>query len=187
MPCTKIVTRVHGRLQSRIADGACVEPLLTDGIAMILRGVRFRAWAPLIVALFAAGGASVVAAQTPVLDLSGRWTSQQLDYVLDVTRCGAEWCGIKLNADRSCGALVLRLAQPTPPSRQPWLVGTLSLDPATLKYKVSATVSSESGSSEMMLIGNPDGPPQLGSRTIQFHDKLVRGPDAVCRPEGKVS
>lgn len=126
--------------------------------------------------------------QTTVEDLSGRWASQRHGYTLDVTRCGAEWCGVKLKDDKSCGAVVLRLERRVVEANRPPFEGTLTLDPAARTYQVYATPSlaGAAGAPEIFLLGYIGRPNPL-SRTIPFQDTLVRGGDAVCRAENKVS
>lgn len=125
----------------------------------------------------------------PSEDLSGRWTSQRHGYVLDVTRCGAEWCGIKLNPDQSCGALALRLAPVSSTDGLRGLVGSLILEPTVRSYKISASASPAGAMrpNEIRLLGNPNAPPQPMTRTILFQDTLVRGPEATCTAESKPS
>ena len=162
---------------------------LAENIGTAFRRVRAKAFSTLIVALYVVGGLGDVNAQTPAWDLSGRWTSQRHGYVLDVTRCGAEWCGIKLNADQSCGALALHLALGLAAGEQRGLIGTLNLEPIVQTYKVSATVAPFGATrpTELRLLGNPNMPPQPMSRMIPFQDSLVRGPEATCRTDGKLS
>lgn len=122
-------------------------------------------------------------------DISGRWTSQKFGYVIDITRCGTEWCGIRLKADLACGALALRLSPVSTGGDQGRLNGTLTLDPAAQTYKVGATPEGPAGErpAKLFLAGNPDAPPHPLSRMILFQDSLVRGPEASCLAEGKVS
>lgn len=127
-------------------------------------------------------------AQTPNPDLSGRWTSARGSYVLDIARCGDEWCGVKLKADQSCGPLALRLSARPDAGNPHQLGGTLDLDPAVQRYQVTATSMPLDAAhpAELRLSGTPNtsGVP---TRVIPFIDQLVRGPDATCRHDGKVS
>lgn len=153
------------------------------------RRVRSTILGVMIVALCAADGAPDALAQTPSEDLSGRWSSQKLGLVLDVSRCGAEWCGVKLNLDQSCGALALRLAPASPTGKRGELVGTLNLGDGVQAYKVSVTTMPDGAArpTEIRVLGNPNTPPQPMTRMIMFQDRLVRGSDAVCRFDGKLS
>ena len=152
---------------------------------LIIRAVVLCA---LIVASYAAKVVHPLRAESVKPDLSGRWTSATGNYVLDITRCGDDWCGVKLKTDQSCGALALRLAarpDATDPHR---LGGTLNLDPAVQLYQVTATVTPRDAArpSELRLSGTPDTS-GLPTRVIPFSDRLVRGPDATCRRDSKVS
>ncbi|HRD78596.1 MAG TPA: hypothetical protein PK264_22105 [Hyphomicrobiaceae bacterium] len=105
----------------------------------------------------------------------------------DITRCGADWCGVKLGPDKSCGPVALRLA-PVPQTAGE-LSGSLSIDPAAQTYMVRATLlpASVGSAQTLRLIGNPNAPPQPFTRIIQFHDVLSRVSDAMCQAEAKVT
>ena len=171
------------------AIGIAAETPAPGRIVTAFRTIRASTLSALIVALCAIGGARDLSAQMPSKDLSGRWTSQRHGYVLDVTRCGAEWCGIKLKPDQSCGALALRLTSTPSTDGLRGLVGSLILEPTVRTYKISASTSPAGAMrpNEIHLLGNPNDPPQLLTRTILFQDTLVRGPEANCTAESKPS
>lgn len=123
------------------------------------------------------------------MDLAGRWTSQRHGYVLDITRCGGDWCGVKLNTDQTCGPLAMRLTNGASATERQGLVGTLALEPAVSTYKVRAHPKPADAvrPTEIHLLGNPDELPQPITRLIQFSDTLARGPEPMCKAEGKLS
>ena len=141
-----------------------------------------------IMALCAIVATGPLAAEATGPDLSGRWTSSRKDYALDITRCGDDWCGVKLKPDGACGALALRLAARPDPASPNRLAGTLNLDPAAQVYRVGATAMPlEAGRpTELRLSGAPETS-GLPTRVIPFYDVLVRGAEATCRHDGKVS
>lgn len=158
------------------------------GMRVGARVFRTVALYSLIVAIYATGVAHPLRAQTPVPDLSGRWTSARGNYVLDITGCGDDWCGVRLKADRSCGALALRLSARPDATNPHRLAGTLNLDASVQLSRITATAMPLDAArpAELRLSGAPDtsGVP---TRVIPFIDRLVRGPDAACRHDGKVS
>ena len=173
-----------------------VRPIVAAGGMSSVAGMRAGALVrralslcALIVALCATGGADPLSAQTTTKpDLSGRWTSAKGTYVLDITRCGEGWCGIRLKPDQTCGALALRLsarAEATSPHR---LEGTLNLEPAMQNYRVTATAKPLDAArpTELHVFGAPETS-GLPTRIIPFVDQLVRGPEAICRHDNKVS
>lgn len=122
-------------------------------------------------------------AQSFTYDLSGRWTSAALGYALDVGQCGEEWCGVRLKADQSCGAMVLRLQQKSQVGAFVMLTGHLDLGPEIKPYELTVIVDNTGGASpaELKLMGNPDAPPPMLSMHVEFDDKIARSGDAQCK------
>lgn len=159
------------------------------GIRTPFLSLRTAALGALIVAVCVGMGASGAHAQSASEDLSGRWTSPRHGYVVDVTRCGGDWCGVKVNADASCGPVVMRLAPDAKSAGRRDFVGTLHLDPAAQTYQVRATVmpADTARPIEINLLGNPNVPPLPMTRMILFQDRLVRGTEPKCSSDGKLS
>ena len=189
MDCTTTRAQDRGLFRHCATFAESAKTSSPDSIGTAFQCIRTLSLGAVIVALSVAGGALGVNAQTPSEDLSGRWTSQRHGYVLDVTRCGAEWCGIKLNSDQSCGALALRLAPASSMDEPRGFIGTLNLEANVQTYKVSATGTPIDATrpTEIHLLGNPNMPPQPMTRMIQFQDMLVRGLEATCSAERKLS
>jgi hypothetical protein len=181
--------QAHGQTRGG-KRGTSMDSNLAKGMRASLRNFPICSFSTLIVALCATAVPNSLFAQGTAEDLSGRWTSQRHSYVLDISRCGPEWCGIKLNADRSCGAVALRLAPVA--AAEPLagrFTGTLILDPAARTYKVRAAPGPDGASrpQEIHLSGNPDFVPTIFTRSIPFQDLLVRASEPTCRTERKVS
>jgi hypothetical protein len=125
------------------------------------------------------------AAGAPV-DLSGRWGSTRLGTVIDVSRCGADWCGARVEKDGQCGRLILRLS---PLSDQPLLPsaysGTLDLSPASQKYRVTAQpVPTGSRRPDVLVFSGTAqirGTPTV--RVMPLNLELARSGDALCKTE----
>src|SRR4029079_16737788 len=68
---------------------------------------------PLIGAMLAsfcvAGMALAETERVVPADLAGRWVAEKQKLVLDVSRCGAGWCGVEV-AEGACGRTALRVA-----------------------------------------------------------------------------
>lgn len=128
-------------------------------------------------------------AQTVTYDLGGRWTSDRLHYVIDIGKCGEEWCGVRLNDDEICGATVLRLRLPAETNGLAKLTGTLDLRPEVTPYKVSVTFETVGDVKPIRIemLGDPDEAPSFMTRTIKFYDQLARTGDATCKAEPKTS
>lgn len=124
-------------------------------------------------------------------DLGGRWTSGRLHYALDIARCGDGWCGVRLNADASCGAVVLRLQQMATAGAgsSVTLSGHLDLQPDFEPYAVSIVLDATGNAAPetLSLLGNPSVAPSLFTRTLAFSDLLVRSGPAICKAEPKTS
>lgn len=120
-------------------------------------------------------------------DLGGRWTSDRLHYVLDIGKCGEEWCGVRLNPDQSCGAIVLRLKHIAKAGTMVGLAGHLDLGPEVESYEVSVFFDNSGNVSpdKLQIQGNPKVAPSLLTRTIKFYDLLARTGDAICKADPK--
>lgn len=140
-----------------------------------------------IVAICAATCPPIASAQSIVPDLAGRWSSERLGYVLDIVRCGAKWCGVRINADKSCGAKVMELVEaPVANGRAEW-TGTLTLEPAAPTYQVRVAGGSEPRPAALSIVGSIGRLPNPMTRVIPFHDRLARDGDAACRADGTTS
>ena len=65
----------------------------------------------LLAALFMAMSVVPTLAQTPSPDFAGRWRADKPALVLDITPCGASWCGVEVTDKGTCGRETLRLVQ----------------------------------------------------------------------------
>ncbi len=128
-------------------------------------------------------------AQSITYDLTGRWTSAKHKFVLDIVKCGETWCGVKINADQSCGEVALRLRHVAKAGATVMLVGRLDLQPEIEPYEVSVTFDNANNANptEVQMLGDPNVTPSLLTRTIQFYDLLARSGDAQCKAVAKTS
>lgn len=132
---------------------------------------------------------SIASAETETYDLGGRWTSDRLHYVLDIAKCGEEWCGVRVGGDESCGAVALRLRWDGEEKAPIRFIGHLDLQPEIKPYEVSVTLD-PAGSAKptrIEMLGDTDEAPSFMTRTIPFYESLVRGGDAKCKTEPKTS
>ena len=63
----------------------------------------------LLAALFMAVTGMPTQAQSPSPDFAGRWRADKPGLVLDITPCGAGWCGVEVTGNATCGREMLRL------------------------------------------------------------------------------
>jgi hypothetical protein len=123
-------------------------------------------------------------------ELAGRWVAQKRNLVLDISRCGAGWCGVEVKDGRTCGAIALRveLVRGTGDAR-PELIGRLELAAGTEPYAVEVTFfePSDGGPLKLIISGNSGDKFEPWRRSFQFRELLARSGDAVCPPVPKVS
>lgn len=153
-----------------------------------MRTIPFTA---VMVAAFCVAGV-VLAQSVPAAppELAGRWVAQKRSLVLDISRCGAGWCGVEVKDGRTCGAIVLRveLARPSASAGQ-WLIGRLELAAEAEPYAVEVRFFEPSDDGQFKLIISGNGGDRFApmTRTFAFRELLARSGDAVCPPLPKVS
>ena len=142
-----------------------------------------------MVAAFCVAGMALAETSAPP-DLAGRWVAQKRSLVLDISRCGAGWCGVEVKDGRTCGAIVLRveLARPSASAGQR-LIGRLELAAEAEPYAVEVRFfePSNDGQFELIISGNSGDKLEPWRRTFDFRELLARSGDAVCPPVPKVS
>ena len=126
-------------------------------------------------------------------DFAGRWVSEGKKLTLDITRCGADWCGIVVE-NESCGLAALRASDPSPSADvlqsvgHPELLGQLRLAARTEPYGVAVTLSrSDAGTPVIFVAGHSGGTFAAYRRTYDYRDQMVRAGDAKCRFDPKQS
>ena len=161
----------------------------------MLLPARSAAWTiaktlPVMAVLMAVVSMPVAAeTQSITYDLTGRWTSANHKYVLDIVKCGEDWCGVKINADQSCGAIALRLSHVAKAGTIVMLNGRLDLQPEIEPYEVSISFDNANNANptQIQMLGDPNEAPSLMTRTIRFYDLLARSGEAQCKAESKTS
>jgi hypothetical protein len=122
-------------------------------------------------------------------ELAGRWVAQKRNLVLDISRCGAGWCGVEVKDGRSCGAIVLRVELVQSSAGRGDLRGRLELAAAAEPYAVEVSFfePSDGGPLKLIILGNSGDKLEPMRRTFAFRELMARSGDAVCPPVPKVS
>jgi hypothetical protein len=119
-------------------------------------------------------------------DLGGRWVAKERDLTLDISPCGAAWCGVQVTGGASCGATVLHLDL----EDRAWLgfIGRLELASPTQPYAVVATLyRAADGTPALRVHGNTGTEVNLARRTFPFSAVFVRAGDVACPPGERTS
>ena len=124
-------------------------------------------------------------------DFEGRWVSKDARLTLDISRCGSGWCGVAVT-NNSCGHTALRIeehaedaAYQTGVVRE--LVGRLQLVANTEPYGVRTTLTRDDSGALTLFVAGHTGTFSPIRRTYDYNQLLVRGGDASCRPDPKLS
>jgi hypothetical protein len=153
-----------------------------------MRAIPFTA--AMVAAFCVAGMALAETKPTAPPELTGRWVAQKRNLVLDISRCGAGWCGVEVRDGRTCGPIALRfeLVQPSANAERE-LIGRLELAAGTQPYAVEVTFfeTSDGGQFKLIISGNSGDRFEPWRRTFAFRELLARSGDAVCPPLPKVS
>ena len=153
-----------------------------------MRTIPFTA--AMVAAFCVAGMALAQSVPAAPPELAGRWVAQKRNLVLDISRCGAGWCGVEVKDGRTCGAIALRveLARSSADAGQE-LIGRLELAAGTEPYAVEVRVfeTSDDGQFKLIISGNSGDKFEPWRRTFAFRELLARSGDAVCPPLPKVS
>jgi hypothetical protein len=120
-------------------------------------------------------------------DIAGRWTADKGSLMLDISRCGDGWCGIKVEGG-ACGIIALRLEAGR---GSDWAVsyrGRLELVPQTAVYLVQAELLPRlaDGPLRLNIVGGA-GPAFIYTRVYPYHQLFVRSDKAGCLADQKTS
>jgi hypothetical protein len=145
--------------------------------------------APWLAAMIAAFCVEAMAETRPPVE--GRWVAEKRNLTLDVSRCGAGWCGVEVVDGKTCGAVALRF-EPVLTSNDPgveWLSGRLELASEPHRYAVQVSFFQRNDRDPIKLIisGNTGDKFEPWRRNYPFRELLARTGDAVCPPLAKVS
>jgi hypothetical protein len=153
-----------------------------------MRTIPFTA--TIVTAFCVAGMALAQSVPAAPPEFAGRWVAQKRNLVLDISRCGAGWCGVEVKDARTCGAIVLRveLVREAGDAR-PELIGRLELAAAAEPYAVEVSFFEprDGGPLKLIISGNSGDKFEPMRRTFAFRELMARSGDAVCPPVPKVS
>ncbi|MFA5900087.1 MAG: hypothetical protein WC829_13370 [Hyphomicrobium sp.] len=143
--------------------------------------------------------ASQLSAAISPANIAGRWQGDSWanegasKLTLDIVRCGEGWCGVKVEANNSCGGTALRLDAGTSEEEFVQFKGSLQLAAKTEPYVVQVSIfgpdSNEPAGSapKLQITGDTGGQFRAYRRSFPFEAQLVRVQDAVCRMPQTVS
>jgi hypothetical protein len=132
------------------------------------------------------------------VSLAGRWSGSHYGYghaassgncgaegcnlTYDIVGCKEGWCGIVVNADKTCGAIGVRLAADTKGAEPNAFDGKLELAKGTAAYTVKAWfhADKDSGTVQLSFLGDTGPELLLMRRSFPFEANLARTGDAVC-------
>ena len=106
-------------------------------------------------------------------EIEGRWETKTKDLVLDISRCGQQYCGQAVNSNNQCERTVLTVAVN---ATSQTFGGELAAPGRAKPYKVKLSVTN----AERMVIVGDDVEPSLVRRTFPFHALLARAGNASC-------
>ena len=106
--------------------------------------------------------------------------------MLDISPCGAGYCGQLVKSDDQCDRTVLTVALKItlPQARDLTFDGELTLPglPRVFKARVNVTRQNATSAAKMVIVGD-DVEPNFVRRTFPFSAQLARIGDASCRPK----
>lgn len=148
--------------------------------------------------------AHVNAAEAKPIVLAGRWSGQYYGYgrqgedrahcgsngcvlTYDIVACKDGWCGIAVNADKSCGSIGVRLAAGAKSEGGIEFNGKLELAKGSAPYSVKAWYRSEDSSASLHFLGDTGPELRLMRRSFPFEANLARSGEAICTLEKATS
>ncbi len=148
----------------------------------------------------AAAACQVLATPLHSADIAGRWQGDtyslgrscdggRCKIALDITRCGAGWCGVEVTEAKTCGGRALSLDGGTENEASVQFTGRLELAAGTEPYVVQVWLVSDADGAgpKLDIIGDTGGEFRLFRRSFPFNATLARTDEAVCTSEKPVS
>src|SRR3984893_6459166 len=131
-----------------------------------------------LVASCVLASSAVLAGELDRPGVEGRWANAKKDLVLDVRRCGEQYCGRLVTSGDQCDRTVLTIVPSTTSSQrtEPAFHGELAL-PGHRTYKAWVTITK---AGMLSIVGN-DAEPSIMRRTFPFDALLARAGDPRCR------
>jgi len=137
-----------------------------------------------------AGAAIADPSKISATDIEGRWVSEKYKLTLDVSRCGAGWCGVEVTdgaAGAACGRTALRFDAGKEAGQYVSFSGRLERAANLQSYAISASLQRRDGLLTLSMHGNSGDDFNPFRRTFDFSDVVARAGDGVCRPDPKLS
>jgi hypothetical protein len=143
-----------------------------------------------------------VAASQPILapqQIEGRWASVTPSHLegsrvagnhtvtLDISRCGAAWCGVAVAQDELCGGTSLRVEAGVAFADQAIFSGRFELAPNTQPYMIQAYLFHHDGVLRLHMFGDSGDTFRFERRTYPLDVFLMRTGEPKCRPDPKVT
>jgi uncharacterized protein (DUF2147 family) len=153
--------------------------------------VRSRLMAAAFLGGFCVAGAAFAdPAKISATDVAGRWVSEKYKLTLDVSPCGAGWCGVEVT-DRAlgagCGRTALRFDAGEEAGQYVSFRGRLERAANSQSYAILANLQRRDGVLTLSMHGNSGDDFNPFRRTFDFNDVVARVGDGVCRPDPKLS
>jgi hypothetical protein len=141
-----------------------------------------------IVIAFCVGGVAVGETVAPALtEIEGRWAAEKSSLVLDISRCGAGWCGVEVTSREVCGRTALRIEAEERGGNAPRFSGRIDLAAETQPYTVQASLFRRDATLRLRLFGNTGDALELWRRTFPFDVLMVRAGESKCRPDPNIT
>jgi hypothetical protein len=170
------------------------------GIAVVAAVITVSVIATGIIASSFGGSAAANESDTATIaeqpiSLAGRWSGPHYGYgrqgssehcaagcalTYDIVACKDGWCGIAVNADKTCGRIGVRLAADTKSEGGIEFNGKLELAKGSAPYTVKAWYRSKDGSASLHVLGDTGSELLLMRRSFPFQADLARTGDATC-------
>jgi hypothetical protein len=129
------------------------------------------------------------------ISLAGRWSGPHYGYgrqgssehcaagcalTYDIVACKDGWCGIAVNADKTCGRIGVRLAADAKSEGGIEFNGKLELTKGSAPYTVKAWYRADDGRIGLHVLGDTGPELLLMRRSFPFQADLARTGDATC-------
>jgi hypothetical protein len=153
--------------------------------------VRNRLMAAAFLGVFCVAGAAIAdPAKISATDIAGRWVSEKYKLTLDVSPCGAGWCGVEVTdgaAGAVCGRTALRVDAGEGIAQHVTFKGRLDRAANSQPYAIWASVWRRDGLLTLSINGNSGDDLNPLRRTFDFSGVFARAGDGVCRSDPKLS
>jgi uncharacterized protein (DUF2147 family) len=137
-----------------------------------------------------AGAAIADPAKISATDVEGRWVFKKYKLTVDVSRCGAGWCGVEVTDRASgaeCGRTALRFDAGEEAGQYVSFRGRLERAANSQSYAILANLQRRDGALTLSMHGHTGDDLNPFRRTFDFNDVVARAGGGVCRPDPKLS